>query len=164
MIQKILKWPDPILLQPCQPWDFNNPPVLPDIEPDLVDTMMSQQALGLAANQIGIPYGVMAMNIQTGDLAGQQVVMFNPQFAVDRSDTWEHEEGCLSFPGVFLKIARYKTVRANWYDQTGTPHQATFTELDSKCFLHELDHLSGQVFKKYVSDLKYMMAVKKAKK
>lgn len=126
--------------------------------------MMSQQALGLAANQIGVQYRVMAMNVQTGEYAGQQIVMYNPVILVKSLDLWEHDEGCLSFPGVLLKIARHKMVDTQWCDITGKLYQATFTDIDAKCVLHELDHLDGQVFKKYVSDLKYMMAVKKAKK
>lgn len=126
--------------------------------------MMSQQALGLAANQVGIPYRVMAMNVQAGEYAGQQIVMYNPVTLVKSMDLWEHDEGCLSFPGVLLKIARHKMVDAQWCDITGNPYQTTFTDMDAKCFLHEIDHLNGRVFKEYVSDLKYQRALKKSRR
>lgn len=166
MILPIKKWPDPVLLKPCRQWDFENPPsgLQRFIEQDLIDTMLSESALGLAANQVGIDYRVMAMNVQAGEYAGQQIVMFNPLFSIKSLETWEHNEGCLSFPGVQLKIARYKTVYAHWCDITGAAFQTVFTELDAKCALHEQDHLDGKVFKDYVSDLKFQLAVKKAKK
>lgn len=126
--------------------------------------MNSQMALGLAANQIGIAYRVIAMNVQNGVYAGQQIVMANPEVTKLSEDLWEHKEGCLSFPRVELAIARPKYVYARWRDLAGAEHNTVFSDLDAKCFLHEIDHLDGKVFKDYVSDLKFMMAVKKAKK
>lgn len=126
--------------------------------------MNSQMALGLAANQIGISYRVIAMNIQNGVFAGQQLVLVNPEISKLSEEFWEHREGCLSFPRVDLTITRPKYVYARWRDIEGGEHSTVFGELDAKCFLHEVDHLDGKVFKDYVSDLKFMMAAKKAKK
>ena len=158
-----MKWPDPLLLKTCQRWDFNNPPV-DNIGQDLLVTMNSQMALGLAANQIGVTYRVIAMNVQKGVYAGQQLVLVNPEVNKLSEDLWEHREGCLSFPQVELTVARPKFVYARWQDIQGKEHSTVFSELDAKCFLHEIDHLDGKVFKDYVSDLKFMMAVKKAKR
>jgi peptide deformylase len=126
--------------------------------------MNSQMALGLAANQIGISYRVIAMNVQNGVYAGQQLVLVNPNINKLSEEFWEHREGCLSFPRVDLTITRPKYVYAHWRDISGAEHSTVFGEIDAKCFLHEIDHLDGKVFKDYVSDLKFMMAVKKAKK
>lgn len=166
MILPIKKWPDPVLLKPCRPWDFDNHPagLRRFVEQDLIDTMMSENALGLAANQVGIDYRIMAMNVQAGEYAGQQIVMFNPLVSIKDLETWEHDEGCLSFPGVFLKIARHKTVYATWHDITGEIFTTIFTDIDAKCVLHELDHLDGKVFKDLVSDLKFQTALRKSRK
>jgi len=166
MILPIKKWPDPFLLKPCRPWDFENPPsgLRRFIEQDLIDTMMSEGALGLAANQVGIDYRVVAMNVQHGKYAGQQIVMFNPVVPGKSVDLWEHDEGCLSFPGVLLKIARPKMVDVQWYDITGKQYETEFTDIDAKCILHEIDHLDGRVFKDYVSDLKFQTALRKSRK
>lgn len=126
--------------------------------------MLSQQALGLAANQVGIPYRVMAMNVQAGVYAGQQLVLVNPEINKLSEDLWEHREGCLSFPRVELDISRPKYVYARWRDIEGAEHSTVFSELDAKCFLHEIDHLNGRVFKEYVSDLKYQRALKKSRR
>jgi peptide deformylase len=90
--------------------------------------------------------------------------MFNPKLLSISQDLFDADEGCLSFPGVMLKISRPKTVEVGWQDMQQNAYTADFTDIDAKCFLHELDHLDGRVFKDYVSELKFQRAVSKAKK
>jgi len=148
---------------PCHQWLFDSS-TEPNIERDLVDTMLAENAAGLAANQVGIPYRVMAMNVQAGEFAGQQVVMYNPALGSVATDLDEHNEGCLSFPGVWLAIPRPNSVDASWQDQAGMLHSSTFTGIDARCFLHEMEHLAGHVFKEHVSDLKFTRALAKSRK
>lgn len=166
MILPIKKWPDPVLLKTCQAWDFKNPPLGLQrfIEQDLIDTMLHEQALGLAANQVGITYRVIAMNVQAGKYAGQQIVMVNPTVDKVSDELWEATEGCLSFPRLELTIARPQHVYACWLDITGQLHSTVFSDIDAKCILHEIDHLNGRVFKDYVSDLKYQTALRKSRR
>jgi len=159
----IVRWPDPVLLTPCNTWFFDTL-AEPNIEQDLIDTLLGESALGLAANQVGIPYRVLAMNVQAGEFAGQQIVMYNPVIDSVSTDLWEHIEGCLSFPGVWLPISRPNSVDASWQDQEGISHSSTFTGVDAKCFLHEMEHLNGHVFKEHVSNLKFNRALAKARK
>lgn len=163
MILSIKHWPDPILLDKCQPWDFNNPPAGLNrfLARDLLETLSHHQAYGLAANQIGVPYRVIAINI-TRSLG--ITLMFNPELISSSTEEYKNLEGCLSFPGTFLDISRPKTIQVKWQDMNGSYHTETLHDMDAKCFLHELDHLDGKVFKDYVSDLKFNMAVKKGKK
>jgi peptide deformylase len=149
-----------MLLSPCQPWDIIDPPRSAEqLEQDLIDTMLNEHALGLAANQVGIPYSVFAMHTRTND---QVLVLFNPEIVSASDDAWMAPEGCLSFPGIELNIARPRIVVGKWQDSHGQWHQREFKEIDAKCFLHELDHLNGHVFKDLVSDLKFQWAQKKA--
>jgi peptide deformylase len=163
MILPIKKWPDPILLKPCAPWNFQDPPLGLQrfIAQDLIDTLEHEHALGLAANQVGIGYRVMAMAVQQHQ---EKIVLFNPEVVSVSEELWEHPEGCLSFPRVELTIARPRYVQARWFDLTGKQYEEIFQEIDAKCFLHELDHLNGRVFKEYVSNLKFERAVTKSRK
>lgn len=163
MILPIKIWPDPVLLKPCDAWPFDDPPtgLQRFIVQDLLDTLAHEQALGLAANQVGISYRVMAMWVQA---TNERLVMFNPEILEVSAETWEHAEGCLSFPRVELTIARPRVVKVCWYDLHGGVHDSEFTEIDAKCFLHELDHLNGKVFKDYVSPLKFGRAIVKSRK
>jgi peptide deformylase len=74
------------------------------------------------------------------------------------------EEGCLSFPGIFVNIKRPRAIKARWQNSKGEFVEGEFTGYDCKCFLHELDHLEGIVFQDRVSPLKWAMGVKKSKR
>ena len=163
MILDIKKWPEQVLRTRCQEWDFNNPPsgLNRFLSTDLLETLHHYQAHGIAANQVGVPYRVIAINISR---SLGTTLMFNPEIVSISEDQYKNSEGCLSFPNVFLDITRPKTVDARWQDINGIYHTETLEDMDAKCFLHELDHLNGIVFKEYVSDLKFNMAVKKGKK
>lgn len=161
-MMKIVKWPDPILMKPCEVWDFENPPLVVDfLKADMIVTMAKSGGIGLAANQVGISYRVLAMHVQA---TGEYIVMFNPEIVSTSELQYIANEGCLSFPGILLDVGRPRSVVARWWDHTQKEHTATFNDIDAKCFLHEMDHLNGITFKSYVSDLRYMMAVKKATK
>jgi peptide deformylase len=94
----------------------------------------------------------------------QIIVMYNPQLKHASQEQWMAPEGCLSFPGVELEIARPKYATAQWQDRDGTWQERMFQGIDAKCFLHELDHLNGLTFKNHVSDLRFQTAVKRARK
>jgi peptide deformylase len=74
------------------------------------------------------------------------------------------EEGCLSFPGVYVNIKRPKAIKARWQNSSGETMEGEFTGYECKCFLHELDHLEGIVFQDRVSTLKWALGVKKSKR
>lgn len=161
MILQIRLWPDPILLTPCKPWTFDNTLLSPTFADDLIETMIDEGGIGLAANQVGIEYRIMALWSQE---TNEQIVLYNPEIVEQSSELWEAAEGCLSFPRVELTISRPKTVTVRYQDETQTWHTKTFNNIDAKCFLHELDHLNGITFKDYVSPLKFGRAIEKGRK
>jgi peptide deformylase len=123
--------------------------------------MLEERGIGLAANQVGYQFRVLAMHIQEN---GQVIVMYNPMLKHASQEQWFAPEGCLSFPGVELEIARPKYATAQWQDRDGIWQERMFQGIDAKCFLHELDHLDGLTFKNHVSDLRFQTAAKKARK
>jgi peptide deformylase len=80
------------------------------------------------------------------------------------NDNVEGEEGCLSFPNLWLKVKRNNKITAAYLDNTGKQCIIELEGIDSRCFQHELDHLDGITFTEYVSDLKLRMARKKQRK
>ena len=74
------------------------------------------------------------------------------------------EEGCLSFPDLWLKVERSKSLIAKYLDNTGQERIIQLEGLDARCFLHELDHLDGVCFTDGLSPLKLAMAIKKQRK
>ena len=162
-MKQVLRFPDPILRTPAPTWDFANPPVDPtQLERELVETMLAYDGIGLAATQIGLPYRVFAMGWKGAPEDAQ--AFFNPIVVATVDEVEDLEEGCLSFPGVYVNIKRPKKILARWQNSQGEWQEAEFEGYNCKCFLHELDHLEGIVFQDRVSQLKWDMAVRKSKK
>lgn len=160
---KILKFPDEGLRVQTEPWDFENPPAnAEELEKSLIEIMFQNKGIGLAATQLGLPYRVFVMGSRANPETAQ--AFFNPIIVAHVDETEELEEGCLSFPGVFVNIKRPKKILARWQNSKGEWQQSEFDGYNCKCFLHELDHLEGIVFQDRVSPLKWGLAVKKSKK
>jgi len=129
---------DPILKSVAQPFDFTNPPVDPiQLAKDLTETMISNDGLGLAANQVGLSYRVFV-------LTGEKIyACFNPRIVDFSSEQILLQEGCLSFPGLAVKIKRPRMIKVRFTMPNGVTETMKFDGLTSRCFQHELDHLNG---------------------
>jgi len=156
----LVKDPDPILKQKAEHWDFTQHVNAAVVEREMLDTMNSFNGIGLAANQVGLLRRVFVMKLQDG----RELGCFNPWIMFGDNDKIDDEEGCLSFPNLWLKVARHNKITASYLDNTGKPCIIELEGLDARCFQHELDHLDGITFTEYVSNLKLQMARKKQRK
>jgi len=147
VIRELVSRDHPALKQVAEPFDFKNPPTNPmQLAVDLAETMIQNNGLGLAANQIGLPYRAFAIN------ANPVFVCFNPRIVDQTTDTIAMDEGCLSFPNLFLKIKRPRTIKIRFATPTGEVMTRTFDGMTARCFQHELDHLDGIVYTTLVSN------------
>jgi len=138
----IVKFPDPILMKPVQPFDFFNLFQDPnELALELMKEMNDNNGIGLAANQIGKPYAVFVMKGYPENL-----VCFNPKIVNTSDDLVEMEEACLSFPGVVLKIKRPSQVRLRFQMPSGMTETKTFDGLTARTIQHEIEHLNGELF------------------
>lgn len=131
-----------------------------ELKQQMVDIMLSNNGIGLAANQIQLDAQVFVM----GDKEENCTMHINPQILQHTEETTIEMEGCLSFPGMYVKINRPKEILAKWYDEHLVEHNVKIEGYSAKCFLHEYDHLQGITFRDRVSKLKWEMALKKLKK
>jgi peptide deformylase len=160
---KILKFPEPILRERITEFNFSDPTCDPvQLEKDMIDLMFTYDGIGLAANQVGIKARMFVMGYRNNPESAQ--AFFNPMVVANIDDIEDLEEGCLSFPGVYVNIKRPKKILARWQNSKGEWQESEFDGYNCKCFLHELDHLEGIVFQDRVSSLKWALAVKKSKK
>lgn len=158
----IVKFPDPILRQRMPEFDFANPIMDPvKLEKDMIEIMLSADGIGLAANQVGIATRVFVMGHRDNPESAQ--AFFNPKIIENTTEIADIEEGCLSFPGIYVKIKRPTAIKVQWQNSQGIIEEGKFDGYNCKCFLHEYDHLEGIVFQDRVSTLKWTMAVKKIK-
>jgi peptide deformylase len=160
---KIITFPDPILRDRIPEFDFSNPSHDPvKLEKDLIEAMFSNNGIGLSANQVGLRARVFVMGHRNDPDSAQ--AFFNPMVIENTAEVEDLDEGCLSFPGIYVKVKRPKKIKAKWQNSLGEWLEGEFENYACKCFLHELDHLEGIVFQDRVSDLKWSLAVKKSKK
>ena len=159
---QIIKFPDPILFERMPDFDFSNPIMDPKkLEKDMIETMFAYDGIGLSANQVGIRTRVFVMGHKMNPESAQ--AFFNP-IIVGNTETLEDlEEGCLSFPGVYVNIKRPSKIITKWQNSNGDWEQGEFDGYNCKCFLHEFDHLEGITYKDRVSQLKWALSVKKSK-
>jgi peptide deformylase len=119
-------------------------------------TMKLYNGLGLSANQCGVFERVF--------IVGNEeivIVCINPKLIKASDDLIKDNEGCLSFPGLFLKVERAASVEVEYYDLQGKKYNTTFTGLTARCFLHELDHMNGITMDKHAKPLALKMAKEK---
>ena len=102
------------------------------------EIMIKNQGIGLAAPQIGLSYR--AFIIRFPD---KHLLYINPEIISTGNENIEMEEGCLSLPGVYLKVNRPKKIKVKWTKPNGKEQIATYEGLTSRVFQHEYDHLSG---------------------
>jgi peptide deformylase len=122
-------------------------------------TMKLYGGIGLSANQCGLKDRVFVMGTDQF-----QIACINPKVLEVSKDTVKETEGCLSFPAMFMKVERPKSVYAEYTDENGEVHQEWFHGLTARCFLHETDHMNGVKFTKYVGPLAIKMAKQKQQK
>lgn len=149
----------PLLKQQLQQFDFANPPVDPiEFSKELFETMLHNKGLGLAANQCGFPYRVFAIAANPG------IVCFNPRVVDQTTDESYLEEGCLTYPFLYVEVKRPKAIKVRYTEPNGNIVTQKFTGMTARIFLHELDHLNGMNFTQRASPIHLERSRRRQKK
>jgi peptide deformylase len=135
---------------------------LEKFEREMINLMIASKGIGLAANQVGITKRFFVIGYESFDVFQKPVILWNPSIVRSSEEIVEDVEGCLSFPGIWVKVKRPKQVTVRWQNMKGETLMQHLDGIESKCFQHELDHIDGVTFDKRVSKLKWDMAKKKA--
>jgi len=122
-------------------------------------TMKLYGGIGLSANQCGVFERVFIIGTDEFQLA-----CINPKLIGTSAGMIKADEGCLSFPGLYLKIDRPNSIQVEFTDENGQVQQTMLEGLSARCFLHELDHMNGKKFVEYVGPVALQMARKKQDK
>ena len=118
-----------------------------DLVRDLLDTMYSQNGVGLAAPQLGENYRVFVIDTSSGDEALNPIIFINPKI-IKKSGAVVSHEGCLSFPEAYTDVRRYKDIMIKAMDDNGRSFvlEAKDGSLLARAIQHEFDHLEGILF------------------
>jgi len=154
----LVKEDDPNFHTVLEDFDFQNPPCDPlKLSLDLFTTMRYNKGAGIAANQVGLPY---RMFLMYGDPV---LPIFNPEIVAVSDATCKMEEGCLTFPKLFLNIERPRAVKVKFQSAKGIWSTRTFYGMSGRIFLHEFDHLNGIDFTTKVNRIHLDRARNKAR-
>jgi peptide deformylase len=156
--------PHDSLVQHSKLWDFVKDTNAENLERAMCEFMISANGIGLAANQIGITKRVFVMGSNNIPGFPKPFALFNPRIIESSKEMILDQEGCLSYPGLFLTVKRPSWVVAEYQNSKGDVIEARFEGYLAKCFQHELDHLDGVCFVDKVSQMKLQLAMKKLRK
>jgi peptide deformylase len=148
---KIVKYPHPALRYEAVPLKAIDKKVHLAVG-EMLDLMFEAKGLGLAANQVALPWQMLILNedvlngIESDKASRENAgVYFNPVI-MERKGTIEGEEGCLSFPDLYQKVRRAKTIRVVAYNIKGEQVDFMQSDLASRAWQHEIDHLHGVLY------------------
>jgi peptide deformylase len=159
---EIVKYGDPVLTKSADPVvEFDEK--LKKLVDDLFETMYGAPGVGLAAPQVGVLKRLFVMDCSSGRTKTQKIALINPVIEVEEGEQIG-EEGCLSFPGIFLEVKRPQRVVVKAQDVDGSPFSLDVMDLEARCVSHETDHLDGELFIEYLSPLKRDLTRRKIKK
>lgn len=161
-VRPVVVWPDERLRQPSIAIAVVDDSVRA-LYQDLVDSMYAENGLGIASLQIGDPR---KMFIVEPKLAGRTdgdppVAFINPEVLWTSDEVQDSEEGCLSFPDIYIKVKRPMRCRVRAMGLDGQLFELEGEALLARCLLHENDHLTGKLLVDFVGPLKRQMIKKK---
>ena len=138
---------DPILKEKTERFNFDDPQVPPEqLATMLGETMINENGIGLAAPQVGMNLSVFVV----GDPTNKEsvIAMFNPKIVDTFGEMVYYIEGCLSFPGLYVKIKRPSGIRIRFTDMNGETTTTKYNGMTARSIQHEYDHLDGILFQR----------------
>jgi peptide deformylase len=160
--------PDVMLESPVKPFELDQLNPAP-IALDMIDLMNKSSGLGISANQVGLNAQIFVMKAILNKQYGSPLIVINPVIKGISNEREEGIEGCLSHPGLYLKVKRPLSCMVEFDTLTSDLRSvikvnAKFDDIDARVFLHEYDHLHGIQFINRVSKLKLKLAEKRRNK
>lgn len=140
----LVEFPHPALRRKTRPVARIDAPLRAAVE-QMFEIMYEQQGIGLAANQVALPYRLFVVNCAGRRGDGEEHVFLNPVLSRPRG-TAVQEEGCLSLPGVRMDVRRPQKIVVDAFTLEGEPIRMDLDGLLSRVVQHEFDHLEGRLF------------------
>ncbi|NCX97419.1 MAG: peptide deformylase [Planctomycetia bacterium] len=140
----LVEFPHPALRRPAKPLLRLDDAVREAVE-RMFEIMYEAEGIGLAANQVALPYRMFVVNCTGRQGQGEEHVFINPVLSRPRG-TAVQEEGCLSLPGVRMDVRRPERIVVEAWSLAGEPIKLDLDGLFARVVQHEFDHLEGRLF------------------
>jgi peptide deformylase len=141
---ELVEFPHPALRRRCRPVVRLDESLIEAVG-RMFDIMYESGGVGLAANQVALPYRLFIVNCTGERDAGEELVFVNPMLSRPRG-TAVQEEGCLSLPGVRMDVRRPERITVDAWALDGTAIHLDLDGLPARVVQHEFDHLEGRLF------------------
>jgi peptide deformylase len=155
---KIIPEDSEVLREVAEPWDWEVDGSPEELVKAMSKLMILQGGIGLAAPQCGISKRIFVMGN-----SDHLVACINPEI-ISGSERVREQEGCLSFPDLWMYVERYQDISVEYYNVAGEKVQQELTGLMARVYQHERDHLLGICFDDRVGKLTLDRAKEKRKK
>lgn len=164
-VRPIVKWPDPRLRQETHEVTEITDEIR-ELYSDLCDTMFADNGVGIAAIQIGHPAKMFLVEAMVcgGEREDPPVAFINPEIVELSDETETADEGCLSFPGIYVPIERALRAKIRAVGIDGEEFEMEGEGLFARAVQHENDHLTGKLLVDFVGPLKRQMIKRKMKR
>jgi peptide deformylase len=158
-------WPDARLREPTVEVTSIDDSVR-ELYRDLCDSMYAENGLGMASLQIGDNRKMFIVEPKLAGLTENDlpVAFINPEVLESSDEILDSEEGCLTFPDIYIKVKRPMRTRVRALGIDGKSFEMSGEGLFARCLLHENDHLTGKLLVDFVGPLKRQMIKKKLQK
>lgn len=141
---ELVEYPHPALARRAKPLTRIDDAIR-DAVGQMFEIMYESQGVGLAANQVALPYRIFVVNVTGQRGAGEELVFLNPTISRPRG-TSVQEEGCLSLPGLRMDVRRPERVLIDAWSLDGQPIHLDLDGFLARVVQHEYDHLEGRLF------------------
>lgn len=141
---ELVEFPHPALSRRAKPLARIDDAVR-DAVAQMFEIMYEAQGVGLAANQVALPFRLFVVNVTGQRHAGEELVFVNPSLSRPRG-TAVQEEGCLSLPGLRMDVRRPERVVLDAWSLDGQPIHLDLDGFLARVVQHEFDHLEGRLF------------------
>ncbi len=164
-VRPVVKYPDPRLRQTTKQVEKVTDEIRALVA-DLIDTMFDENGAGIAAIQIGALEKIFLIEgtVAGGEENAPPMVFINPEVVWTSDEAETKEEGCLSFPGIYVPIKRAIRARVRAMGMDGQIFEVEGEALFARAMQHEGDHLNGKLMVDFVGPLKKQMIGRKMKK
>ena len=162
---KIVRFPSPFLRQPTQEVKVIDKQVRTLVE-DMMETMCDVNGAGLAAIQVGSLHRIFIIEALAagGERTDPPKVFINPVLEDLSPETDVRDEGCLSFPGVFISVKRSLRLKVSALDLDGKPFSIDAEDFFARAIQHEHDHLINKLLYDHAGPIKRQMMKRKLDK
>ena len=165
MILPISIYGNPILRYKCQPIDGNYPNLI-DLIDNMFETMSNASGIGISAPQVGLSIRLFLIDLtpyheEDPSIPKIKKVFINPNIINESGQDVNHNEGCLSIPGVREDVSRKSKIKVSYFDDKFNSYNEDIDGVYARVFQHEYDHLNGILFIDHLSPLQKNILNKK---